>query len=363
MSSGVIIDSFRGCDPVNALVGRCHSSVTTDDLSSSGALIQPEPVPRNLLDGGIEREPREQRRIRPRATDRMRIGIVINPVAGPAFRRVKVERQVEMARRVCAAEAVDCEIVVTTSRGQGRSAAADFVREQCTVIVAWGGDGTVNEVASAVAFHAPAFAIVPSGSGNGLARELGISQRPERALLTAIHGSERTIDVGELDGRFFVNLAGVGFDASVAYTFSQLAGRGLVGYINATFREFLTYRPDTYTVTTETMTIRRTALLIELANGRQFGNGALIAPNARLDDGRLDLVVVGRYSPLRALWNARRLFGGTIDQAPDVESRTAETITISAARPMRYHIDGEAGHGGQLLKATVHPHALRIRVP
>jgi len=313
--------------------------------------------------GGTEREPQEQRRTYPRATDRMRIGIVINPTAGPALRRLRVECQVEMARRVCAAEDADCEIVVTTSPGQGRKAAADFVRDQCTVIVAWGGDGTVNEVASAVAFHAPAFAIVPSGSGNGLARELGISDRPERALLTAIHGSERTIDVGELDGRFFVNLAGVGFDASVAYAFSRLVGRGLVGYINATLREFLAYKPDTYTIRTETMTIRRTALLIEVANGRQFGNGAFIAPNAHLDDGRLDLVVVGWYSPLRALWNVRRLFAGTIDQAADVELRTATTITISAARPMRYHIDGEVRLGGQSLSATVHPKALRIRVP
>ena len=288
---------------------------------------------------------------------------IINPTAGSSTGPRDARRLAESARRAFAQAHLTGEIVLTERAGQGRELAADFVRRGFSPIIAWGGDGTVNEVASALAFQDAVLGIVPSGSGNGLARELGISPHPERAIATAARGIDRTIDVGELGSRLFVNLAGVGLDASVASLFNRLAGGGLLRYVQATLSMVFRYVAETYTITAGGETFEHRALIVALANGRQYGNGALIAPHAKLDDGLLDLVVVGPRSPLRVLWGVRRLFNGTIDREPDVSIRTASSITISAEQPIRFHVDGEVVEGSETLTATVHPSALRVRVP
>ena len=100
-----------------------------------------------------------------------------------------------------------------------------------------------------------------------------------------------------------------------------------------------------------------------MANGRQYGNGAIIAPRARLDDGLLDLVSVDPIGPARALWGLWRLFNGTIDRHPYVHCLQVEGVTISADEPLRFHVDGEVAQGGRSLSASIHPRALRVRVP
>ena len=288
---------------------------------------------------------------------------IVNPNAGSSSRHSSTRPLADRARRAFAATSLTGEIVFTEGAGHARELAADFVRRGFSPIIAWGGDGTVNEVATALAFQDAVLGIVPAGSGNGLARELGISLRPERAIATAARGIDRRIDIGELGGRLFVNLAGVGLDASVASLFSRLAGRGLFRYVQATLSTVFSYAAETYTITAGGETCEHRALIVALANGRQYGNGALIAPHAKLDDGLLDLVVVGPRNPLRALWDVRCLFNGTIDQEPDVSMRTASSITISAEQPIRFHVDGEVVEGGTSLTATVHPGALRVKVP
>jgi len=291
------------------------------------------------------------------------VAAIINPTAGPSTRHRDTRRHAELAGRAFAQANLISEIAFSERTGHARELAADFVRRGFSPIIAWGGDGTVNEVASALVFQDAVMGIVPTGSGNGLARELGISLRPERAIATAIRGVDRTIDVGELGGRLFVNLAGVGLDACVASLFNRLAGRGLLRYVQATVSTVFSYVAEAYTITVGEETFERRALIIELANGRQYGNGALIAPHAKLDDGLLDLVVVGPISKLRVFWGLRRLFNGTIDQVPEVSTRRASRITISAEQPIRFHVDGEVAHGTESLTATLHPGALHIRVP
>lgn len=286
---------------------------------------------------------------------------IINPVAGPSaqgrrWRADAVRAALRAANRTG-------EIVFTEHVGHGRELAVDFVRRGFSPIIAWGGDGTVNEVASALVSQDAVLGIVPGGSGNGLARELEISLRPEQAIATAILGDDRTIDVGELGGRLFVNVAGVGLDAAIARAFNRLDGRGLLGYGVATVSTIFRYVPEVYSIIAEGETFEQRALFVELANGRQYGHGALIAPHARLDDGRLDVVVVGPRGALRALWGARRLFTGTIDRDPGVTIRTAGTVTISALRPIPFHVDGEVEQGATTLTARVRPRALRVRVP
>jgi diacylglycerol kinase family enzyme len=205
-------------------------------------------------------------------------------------------------------------------------------------------------------------AIVPSGSGNGLARELGIDRRPERAIAQALGAAPRTIDAGELGGRLFFNLAGVGLDAHIAACFDRdvKGRRGLSTYVRISGRELLTYRVETYRI--GDLAAPQRALLVTLANSPQFGNGARIAPDARVDDGKLDLVVfeeVSRFSTLCAL---PRLFTGGIGRVRGVSIRRIERTTIESERPMTFHVDGEPVQGGTRLDARVHPSALRVCV-
>ena len=292
-----------------------------------------------------------------------RLAVIANPVAGSVKRRQTAARITELARDVCAAAGVECEVVFTGHRGHGRVLAETFVQDGWSPIVAWGGDGTINEVASALVRQRAVLGIVPSGSGNGLARELGISQRPEDALATVIDGRDRLIDVGKLGGRLFVNLAGVGLTVSVADLFSRLAGRGLARYVYATLRQWFIYVPQRYRLTTDTETIEATALLVEIANGRQYGNGAVIAPAARLDDGSFDVVVVRETSVPRALLGLLRLLNGTLDRHSHVSIHAARSITISSDHPMPFHVDGEVVSGEASLSATVLAGSLCVRVP
>jgi diacylglycerol kinase (ATP) len=233
------------------------------------------------------------------------------------------------------------------------------------LVVAWGGDGTINEVASALAFDDVPIGIVPSGSGNGLATELGIDVRPEIAIATALQSAARRIDLGELGGRLFVNVAGVGIDAYVADKFNEHGNvrRGLLTYARISGRALLTYRPRRYRITIDGGALETSAVLLTIANGRQYGNNARIAPNATLDDGWLDLVVVEESSRLRTLTHVPRLFDGTIDRVAGCTIRRLRSGTIESDEPMTFHVDGEPVRGGTSIKVRIHPGALWIAAP
>jgi YegS/Rv2252/BmrU family lipid kinase len=239
------------------------------------------------------------------------------------------------------------------------------VTARATLVCAWGGDGTVNEVARAVAGSGTALGVVPAGSGNGLARELGLPWDPAAALAVALGCRERVIDVGDVDGHLFVNLAGIGLDAEVAARFNaRSAGRrGLWPYVAMTAREVLRYHPREYTIRFGAETWRERALLVVCANARQYGGGAVVAPSARPDDGQLELVVVRPRPPLVVLRDALHLFRGTLDRAPGVRTVRTPAVEICGAEPMLFHVDGEAVAGGPVLTVRVRPAALRVRVP
>src|SRR5258708_24876981 len=147
--------------------------------------------------------------------------------------------------------------------------------------MAWGGDGTINEVASALVFGDIPLGIVPAGSGNGLARQLAISRTRADAIRQAMSAEPRRIDVGEMDDRVFVNVAGIGFDAHVAWKFNENGSRrrGLITYASIAGRALMTYEPATYTIRTDDgdacAPVR--AVLVTVANSPEFGNGAIIA--------------------------------------------------------------------------------------
>ena len=292
----------------------------------------------------------------------MSVTIIINPISGgasPAEAR---------ARARLASAAVDrhgdpAEVFVTEGRGHARELAKAAVRRGARLVISWGGDGTLNEVASTLAFEEVPLGLVPAGSGNGLARELGVDLRPERAIADAIGAEPRAIDLGAVDDRLFVNVAGFGFDAYVAAQFDQRGGRrGFAGYVALTARALVTYAPRTYTITTAEGCKVSRAILVTVANSAQFGNGARIAPRALLDDGLLDLVIVEERSRWRTVCSVPRLFDGTVEQIPGCSICHVQRATIESDRPLLFHVDGEPVQRGTRLGVRVHPAALRVAV-
>lgn len=286
------------------------------------------------------------------------IAIVINPVAGGAT-AAHGRQRATLAARILSASGLQGEVFITERRGHARELAQAACRRGDRRVVAWGGDGTVNEIASALLGTDVVLGIVPSGSGNGLARELGAPTDPARALQVAISRPARTIDAGELGGRLFVSVAGVGFDAHVADAFDRSGHlrRGFSSYARITARELWRYRCGAYSVDSGGPA---PALLITFANTSQFGNGARIAPGARLDDGLLDMVVVRERSRFATICGLPRLFTGGAERVPGVTVRKVERALVESASPMTFHVDGEPVQGERRLEARVLPAALRV---
>jgi diacylglycerol kinase (ATP) len=311
--------------------------------------------------------------------------IIINPISGGARPR-SARTRLELAREVVAAHGVEAEVQLTERVGHGRELAAAAVARGARLVLAWGGDGTINEVASALAFGNVALGIVPAGSGNGLARELGVDARADRAIADALHATPRSMDMGEIDGastgrgagpstslgagpstplatgRLFANIAGIGFDAHIAARFAAATRRGFVGYAGITARALTSYAPQHYRVTVDGVESTHRAILVTIANSAQFGNNARIAPGARVDDGELDLVVLEEESRWGTLRQMPRLFDGTADRVRGCHVRRIREVTIEAEQPMPYHVDGEPVQGGTILRVRIHPGALRIAV-
>lgn len=292
----------------------------------------------------------------------MHVGIVINPQAGPR-RRFTAEARVHLARAVLRAQAIDGDARLTTGRGTARALSRALIDAGATHLVAWGGDGTVNEVASEAIARDVTLGIVPGGTGNGLARELGLERQPAAALRTALAGHERVIDAGEIAGRVFVNVAGVGFDAWLAEVFNALTHRRKAAYVTSGLRELRAYQPATYTVRTAHASFRMAAFSLAVANGRQYGSGAMIAPGAHLDDGRLQIVCVPPAPTWALLWQARRLFTGGVDRVPGIRIISTNAAEVAADQPLAFHVDGEVCAGGRELVVRVLPNALRVWVP
>ena len=291
----------------------------------------------------------------------MSTAIIINPIAGGASPRAARARA-QLALAVVDAHGDPAEVLLTEGIGHARELARSAVRRGARLVLAWGGDGTINEVASALAFDEVPFGIIPAGSGNGLARELGVHPRAERAIADALQAVPRPMDVGEIDGRLFANIAGIGFDAHIASAFARSTRRGFVSYAGITMQSLRSYAPRHYRVTSGGVETTHRAILVTIANSAQFGNNARIAPGARVDDGELDLVVLEERSRFATLCHLPRLFNGTVARAPGCTIRRIREVTIESDQPMLFHVDGEPVAGGTRLRARIHPGALMVAV-
>jgi YegS/Rv2252/BmrU family lipid kinase len=287
--------------------------------------------------------------------------IIINPISGGASPR-EARARAQLALAVVDTHGDPVEVLMTEAVGHARELAKAAVRRGARLVLAWGGDGTINEVVSALAFDDVPLGIVPAGSGNGLARELGVHPRPERAIADALQAVPRAMDLGEIDGRLFANVAGIGFDAHIASRFATATRRGFVGYAGITVRALRSYAPQHYRISIDGVETTHRAILVTIANSAQFGNNARIAPGARVDDGELDLVVVEERSRIATICQVPRLFNGTANRIRGCTIRRIRAVTIESEQPMAYHVDGEPIAGGTRLKARIHPGALMVAV-
>lgn len=240
-----------------------------------------------------------------------------------------------------------------------REAAADG----CELIVAVGGDGTMNEVASALVGTASTLGLVPCGSGDGLARHLGVHGSMEHVFKILLHGRPRLIDSGMADGHPFFTVAGMGFEAEIGQRFNQLARRGFLRYLTTSVREYFASQPQEYRVTQDGLSEPFRAFTLAVCNADQYGNDAHIAPQARADDGFLNLSAIRPFPMWAGLPLAMNLFRGTLTDSKHVVLRRSAHFIIERERAGLLHTDGEIHQAGTRLEFTVRPASLRVMCP
>jgi len=301
----------------------------------------------------------------------MRALVVINPIAGRGRTRT-IGACVDLAKSVLASYHYDADVRVTTGPADAYRFSKEAVESKTDLVIAWGGDGTVNGAASGVAGTGIPLAIIPGGSGNGLARDLSIPFDPARAFAIAATGQVRAIDAGDLHGSLFFNVAGVGLDARIAGRLATEGHRrGLMGYVLATIAELRSYEACAYTIRNaldangHPLTgdiIERRALFIALANSRQYGSGAQIAPRALLDDGMMEVVMVEPQSGMQIARKVPALFRGSLREQAGIIMRSAATMEISCAQRIAFHVDGEPREGPNQLIMRTRRRVLQVKV-
>lgn len=290
--------------------------------------------------------------------------VVINPLSGQGRFESQIHAHAALAQDILAAHGIEAVVRPTTQAGDAHAFARDAVERGCDLVIAWGGDGTINEAASALVHTKVPLAIVPAGSGNGLASDLLIPFDARAALTIAASGRTTVIDAGRVDDHLFFNIAGIGIDAVIAARFNArgMRQRGLVAYLKLSSAELLRYRCLEYKLVIDDERVEHHALLIAFANGRQYGNRLLIAPGARLDDGLLEVVIVERLSLLSIAWRLPSLFRGTLKTGNGVTMRAAKRLRVQAQDAIPFHVDGEPRLGGRELQVETIPGALTVRV-
>ncbi len=286
-----------------------------------------------------------------------RVRFIFNPRSGHNARNPWL---LERARAFIAEHKLDATVVPTERPLHATELARRALDEGCDVVVAIGGDGTMNEVASALVGTGAALGLIPCGSGNGLGRHLGIPGPGKGAFRILLEGAPRVIDTGVAGGHAFFNVAGLGFDAEISARFNALTKRGLPAYVRTTIKTLRGYRPENYTIRADGRFLGGPGFLLAVANSDQYGNDCYIAPGARVDDGRLDLTLVRQVGWLNALPLAARLFAGRLDGAAGVERLRAEKYVIERAAPGWLHVDGEVRECGAVVEIETRPASLRI---
>lgn len=265
----------------------------------------------------------------------------------------------------CEKAGMDFTLEVTQHAGHATELAASASEMGFDLVVAIGGDGTINEVGRALLGADIPLGVVPAGSGNAFARALNLSLHPAKACRAFIQPEIRKLDVGRVGNTLFFSTAGIGLDAEVAHRYANRTGRrGFLPYLVLTALSLLSYRPQALRLKLDSDSeIERTPLFVVIANMSDFGGGATIAPQAMPDDGLLDVCVFTHPGWIRLVLNTYRLFNGTFDRMPGVEIFQAKKIHITREKSDWFQFDGEVEKGPKELVFEIMPGALTLILP
>lgn len=289
-------------------------------------------------------------------TDKRRIIFIVNPISGTQGKKAILKWIDERLDRTL----YEYEVVKTEYAGHATEIAANAVKEGIDIVVAIGGDGTINETARSLIHTNTALGIIPCGSGNGLARHLRIPMDPKAAIDILNENNQIQMDYGKINNIPFFCTCGVGFDAFVSLKFADSGKRGLLTYLENTLHESLTYQPETYEIENEEGTVRYKAFLIACGNASQYGNNAYITPQASLTDGLMDVTILEPFTVLDVPSLSFQLFNKTIDQNSRIKTMRAKKIKIHRNKPGVFHYDGDPIMGNEDLEVEIVPHGLNV---
>jgi YegS/Rv2252/BmrU family lipid kinase len=263
------------------------------------------------------------------------IAFIVNPISGTKTKN----RVTKLIRELLDPQQFSPTVVLTEYAGHATQLAQQFALEGYYAVVAVGGDGTVNEVATVLIGTDTALGIIPNGSGNGFARHLDISTRANRAVEMLNSSEVINVDYGIVNDIPFFSTCGIGFDAIVAQDFAD-SSRGFKGYVQSIFKDLFRYKPETYHLEGDGIDVTTKAFLVNFANAGQWGYDAYIAPKASVQDGLLDVAIVSEFSMMEAVGMALRLFTKSIDENLHMNTIRTKELILTRDNEGVMHIDG-----------------------
>lgn len=283
---------------------------------------------------------------------------IINKHSGAGFESQLEETVVN----ACTKRKANCQIAYTSGRGHATELAKRAVGKY-DVVIAVGGDGTVNETARGLIGTTTPQGIIPKGSGNGLARHLNIPIQPEHALEALFNGIPTPIDTFTVNGQLSVNVSGIGFDGHIANLFSGRKKRGFWGYLPLILREYLTYQEFSWELSDGNEVTYHKSFMIAIANSSQYGNDAFVAPDASVCDGFLDVAITNKIPLYRTPSFTYRLFNRRLRSNDLYKRFTAKDIIIKTTAPCAFHVDGEPGGHSDSFSFHIMPGSLNLILP
>lgn len=290
--------------------------------------------------------------------DKIRLLFIANPISGTHDKRPLIES----LPRFLSEERFIWDVAWTDHRGHAAELAGNAAQEGVDVCVAIGGDGTVNEVARSLCHQQTALAIIPMGSGNGLARHIQIPMNPEKALEVLAQCKIKPLDYGLINDIPFFCTCGMGFDAFISEKFAGSGKRGFASYIESTLKGGLSYEPETYEIELDGQKEHYKAFLIACGNASQYGNNFYIAPQASMSDGLLDVTIMEPFNVLEAPQIVMQMLNKTLDSNPHIRTFQCRSLHVHRSQSGVIHFDGEPAEAGTDIDICLVPQGLRVVV-
>lgn len=284
------------------------------------------------------------------------IAFIINPISGTQNKR----RIPKLIDKLLDKEQWSADIVFTEYKGHATELAKQYAALGFFAVVAVGGDGTVNEVASGLRDTQTALGIIPTGSGNGFARHIGVSMRIPTAIEQLNNVEKLTADYALANDRPFFVTCGTGFDALISEEFQKAGKRGALSYVQQIFKDVFSYQPEHYHLVGKDIDLETDAFLITFANCNQWGNAAQIAPKASIQDGKIDITIASKFPMVMAPALALKLFTKNIDNSSYITTLKASEIVLTRQNAGPFHLDGDPVEMGEEIRITIVEDGLKV---